>query len=532
MIGTLRPYQNKLLTDLSILLPTATLPVVLAASCGAGKTFMAISFMETYLEEHPGTRILVLTHGQTILRAQFTKEIEDRKPNFTYKMVNKWNQILNTNVQVVVTLPQTIRGREIPHFDVVIVDEAHHFYFAENGAVERIIQKAKPLHQVLLTGTPSPFIARQYPLLTISMAELLSYGAITDVIVDLASTTYPITGADYNIDRNLREGFSFHQKDTDATLDILLNKIHDRLVSVLRANPVAYSVSSKLLPGWLPALSVLKKTMIACHSQNQARQVASHFKKLGIGYALSISDDDPDAKAVAIFRNDPNCLILIVVGRGILGFNYAELTNCIDMTGSQNIDRIFQLMARVVRLHPESHQKLFFKISPDTLSNYFEHVMTAVLSLTNNEWYTRYDGHNFLQLPLPVQSHSKRHNEGVDQGKRKAKRRTGLQAVEYLGLPSIRLFTDIFHKDHEKLHSYAFTTLGKVREALLGTKFQDPKGNQKEILQWIALTAIKENKALPSLSSKDRAEKKLAELHYEWMKSDPDYAVKVAECGL
>ena len=53
-------------------------------------------------------------------------------------------------------------------------------------------------------------------------------------------------------------------------------------------------------------------------------------------------------KDVRIFDITPLGSI-IVVGRGILGFNFEQLVNVVDMTGSQNIDRIFQLMARVVR---------------------------------------------------------------------------------------------------------------------------------------------------------------------------------------
>ena len=39
-------------------------------------------------------------------------------------------------------------------------------------------------------------------------------------------------------------------------------------------------------------------------------------------------------------------------------FNFPEMETVIDMTASQNIDRIFQLMCRVIRKHPKGNKKL------------------------------------------------------------------------------------------------------------------------------------------------------------------------------
>jgi superfamily II DNA or RNA helicase len=45
--------------------------ICFAASCGAGKNYMAISYIDEYLQENPEAKVLVLTHGQVILRKQF-----------------------------------------------------------------------------------------------------------------------------------------------------------------------------------------------------------------------------------------------------------------------------------------------------------------------------------------------------------------------------------------------------------------------------------------------------------------------------
>jgi superfamily II DNA or RNA helicase len=501
MKNTPYPYQSNLLIQIEQFIQASSLPVVLAASCGAGKTFMSIYFAEKYLKVHPEAKILVLTHGQTILRSQYHENLKVQDPAFSYKEITKGKDLAKyyNKKQVFITLPQTLKGVPIPKFDLVIVDEAHQFYFAtfkgKEGLVPKIIKQAVPQHQLLLTGTPSPFIARNTPtktefnILTLPMSELLKEGAITDVLVELASTTYPISGEDYNQEGNLKESFKFENMDTTTTLDTLLEKIHKRLKSVVKSNPAIYS-ALPIFIDWVSTLKSLEKTMFACHSQEQARQVAKYFTDKGINVALSTSDDDIDAEQVNRFIGEKDCSILVVVGRGVLGFNYEELVNVVDMTGSQNIDRIFQLMARVVRKHPKGFKKLFFKIVPKTMASYFEHLMTGVLCLTCEEWYTKYNGHNFLQLSLPVKKLVKL-SDVRERGDRKGPKQKP-KPVEYVGLPVIQLFIDIMHKDNAYFNSYEWTTLGKVREKLLGVKNIDPEANKRAIIEWIEAHAYEE----------------------------------------
>ena len=91
--------------------------------------------------------------------------------------------------------------------------------------------------------------------------------------------------------------------------------------------------------------------MIVCRRRHQAKQVQDYLTNKNITAALSISKTDDLSEEIENFKEDINCKVLIVVGRGILGFNYPELVNVIDMTCSQNINRIFQLMARVLQLY-------------------------------------------------------------------------------------------------------------------------------------------------------------------------------------
>lgn len=450
-------------------------PTVLAACPSAGKTIMSICFIEKYLIENEGARVLVLTHGTTVLRSQYAEEVEKMRPGFTWKNVESGYE-LNLAYQVNITIPQTIIREEIPKFDLIIVDEAHHYYFA--NMIKKILAESKPKHQILLTGTPSVFIGFGYSIIPIAVNKLLDLDMVSDLNVELASSTYNFNSKDYNSDFELKNNVIIRNEATVSTLDLLLDKVLSRLKSIFRDDPVKYAALNNSV-GWAIALKSLQKTMVACNSQEQAKQVYDYFSLKGIDCALSITDTDSTSYEINRFKKEKDCLILIVVNRGVLGFNFPEMENVIDMTASQNIDRIFQLMCRVIRKHPNGKKKLFFKIAPYYLAEYFEFLMSFVLCLTDEEYYLKFNGKNLMDLEVPVIK-EKRINDIPNPSKyisglnsnytEDPKIKREIKVIDYVGLPSIRLFKDILHKNHDILTSYAYVRIGEIRNILIREK--------------------------------------------------------------
>jgi len=497
----LRPYQTTALDQVAYHFAKGEREVVLAASCGAGKTCMAIRVIEDFLVAYPDKRVLVLTHGQHILRTQFAGEMEQHA-NFTYAVVESGRDLGRTTAPVVVTLPQTIyRQQTLPEFDLIVVDEAHQLYCAET-MVRRIVKETSPSRILLLTGTPSPFVGRMCPIVSVTMTELLAQKAVSDFTVEIATTTYAIKDTDYTQDENLRKGFEFSQKATDATLHDVLHKLHDRLVS-----PPSYAGPLRKVVNWFGFFRTLGKTMIACHAQEQARQVKAFFTKKGITTALCTSEDDPDSETIEAFRSDPACRVLIVVYRGVLGFSYPNLVNVVDMTCSRNPNRIFQLAARLTRPHPNGDRKLFVKVVPNAMASYFRHIITATLSLASNPWYSQYNGTNFLDLALLVQQ--PKHQPSSDNTPRSPSRKKRMvpQPPRFEGLPIIEFMRDLHRTGGETLTGYCYTTLRKVRAALLGVRILDPDGNKAAIRAF-----VRQYGRTPSYNSKDTEERRLGKL--------------------
>jgi hypothetical protein len=226
--------------------------------------------------------------------------------------------------------------------------------------------------------------------------------------------------------------------------------------------------------GWVSTLNKLQKTMFVCKSQPQAKQVKDYFDGIGVSSALSVSDTDIDSAEIERFTEKSGCLVLIVVGRGILGFNYPELVNIVDMTTSQNIDRIYQLMARVIRKHPKGNKKLFFKLSANgNYTDYYKYVMTAVLCLADKKYFTKYNGKNFNGIKIPVI----KVGEQIRAGKqikqttedRRTKKEVTIKPIEFEGLPAFQFFKDSVI-ENPILDVYTYTTIQDVRSELLLVK--------------------------------------------------------------
>ena len=468
MKNSLYPYQTELALQVLNEFDAGRSNVVLAAACGAGKTITAIAICEELLKKDPTLRILVLTHGQVLLRTQFLTDIKEQQPDFTYAAVKSCND-LDVKSQVYVGLPQSIHKCKKHKFDVIIIDEAHHFYFSPDGMVQSIIKNSNPRFTLFLTGSPSKFIKQQYTLYTISLLELYELGRVCSPVVELAQSTYDYTLADYNKRQELRPCVRFTSTQTNETLDSLLAQVLRVLESANRAVPEARTTQVSIK--WEDALRLLNKTMFVCRSQQQASLVGKYFEAAGVDVALSTSRFDEHSEEIERFKKDEKCMVLVVVNRGTLGFNMPELVNIVDMSGSLNADVLFQMFARLVRRHPSENGKLFLKVVPEAMAEYVYVLMSFVIALSHKHIYETYGGaFKKARIPVPGQYVKCVQDTGV---RKRTHRPRLLKFGDLPPLPRIEVMKSLLHKNGELLSSYAYTTLEEVRNRLR-TPFKTP----------------------------------------------------------
>lgn len=219
---------------------------VLAACPSAGKTTITIYIIEQYLKLFPTNKVIILTHGTTILRSQFHDELLSLKPDFTFDLVETYSDYANSNADVIVSLPHTLNNKNIKPTDLIIIDEAHHFYFAK--MVQDIISKSNSKKQLLLTGTPSKFIyenlkleKNEYNIIPVSIETIFDEGMATNAIVEVASSIYDFDLInDFNSLNTLKKDVVFNDIDTNKSLDDLLEKIVNRLRSFKNTPYIKY----------------------------------------------------------------------------------------------------------------------------------------------------------------------------------------------------------------------------------------------------------------------------------------------------
>lgn len=401
----LRPYQERLVDAVIDDIRRETPEVVVAAAPGAGKTEMAFAVIRRALAQGLATRVLVLPHGTTVLWKQF---VDRATAELGAAMVYAHGAsrarrsgsmaaraLAESTAPVMIALPQALHRRDnLPTCDLVIVDEAHEFYEAKMA--KKVIARVGARSIVLLTGTPSKFIARQLPLHAISLHEIMTEcpEAYCDPAIDLVHSEFLISYDRYNSKGETRTDVSFRKKQTATTLDGLLTKMVEHLPR-RRGRSAA---------DWRDAIRAMGKTIVACRSLTLARQVAAYFKRRGVVAGLSTHEDDAGSEEIERFKTDRKMPLLVVVRRGVLGFNFPELMNLVDMTMTINIDRIFQMLARVVRPHPTLRRatKLFVKVVPSgIMEGYTKDVMNAALQLGRKETFEAYDGRNLDSVVIP-----------------------------------------------------------------------------------------------------------------------------------
>lgn len=390
----LRDYQNQAVNEIYSRLTFGSKMEVLSISPGGGKTVTSLALAAKLLSHNSMDfkTVLVLSHGTNALKDQWIKAKDD------FELQHEEIPNLDKS-KVELAIPQALIRKDLPQYDLLIVDEAHEFFFAP--MVQDIIKKVKPKFILAVTGTPSPFLAKGINPIIISACELFGDGYLADVGINVVRSKYNLVDEDFNATtKNVKETVSSTELETDETIEELLNEMIANLKSPLAGSPSSYNAMPNLINKALGLLSSIDKTMIACRSIEQAAQITRALAKRGISSLTSNSESDPDSKSIAEFKKDDKIKFLIVVRRGILGFDMPELANVVDMTGTRNIDRIYQLYARVLRKSDFGKSKRFYKvvsnINPAVDSLYLQ----ASLALCDEDFIGTYNGTNLRAMSV------------------------------------------------------------------------------------------------------------------------------------
>jgi superfamily II DNA or RNA helicase len=470
------PYQKDFLTNSNY--KNCTKPLVLAAGTSSGKTFMSIMDLELFYSksENKNKRTLFLPASKTILRDNVAGEIKWFNPSFTYCVATNKKELLQAiknKCQVIIALPQTINSNYhyLPKFHNFILDEAHQWYFKDT--VQKIVKQIKPTRQLLLTGTPSRFIAKggQFEFKFVPVMELFDLKQVTNVKLEVVSSSYDFKQSDYvSSYGNLKSNVKMSDKESETALMGVCKEMIKKLKNPIKGLHNVNRLSKNLFS----IFGELDKTIIFCHSLNQADAFYNSldsFKGLKGKVLISHSENDKDSVLFEQFKNDSDIKVLVAVDRGRLGYNMPELFNVVDFTMTQSLDMLLQMYGRLLRLSKTDKQKIYYKVSTKNTAPYFVDLMTAMLCLTDMEWYSKYNGKNMGGILIPrVLSNTK--VKSTMTCKSKSKTTKPAVSLEQLGIPlDLNLFNEsILHTNGDKFSTIAWNTLDDARREFFNIK--------------------------------------------------------------
>jgi superfamily II DNA or RNA helicase len=480
---SLRPYQKEC-SDYIL----KSNKCVLALCPNGGKTEISIDVIERYLKLFPKNKVLVLTHSTNVLLNNFYERLESLDVSFSY------SNTFESNASVHLCIPANqhkLKG----NYDFIIVDEAHENYMATR--VQEIIEKTNPSKQLMLTGTPSKFVFEGgYDIFAIALDEL-DEKYFAKLNLECVASNYNLQNSDYNAEEDVKDTFNYTQEDTDKTLETVVFSILNRLDSGLTAeqynDPSLFSKAKlylKSLRGkyrtWDDAFKSVGKTLIVCNNIAQANLVQKSLIKKGVNSVCSHSLCDKNCDLINNFKNDEHD-VLVVVDRCRIGYDDAKMMNLIDMSGTRNINLIYQMMCRVIR-GDQSVTKFYLKVTTNDMVQMAadEIAVNGAIMLSNKEFLLKFNGKNFNDLEIPVLRTPRSINISRPNNNNESTTTTTRNFRQSI-LPEIthdvfKLLKNIKHDLNNPLSIYKTTTISEAKQKLGLIKAYKQK-TYEEILQ-------------------------------------------------
>lgn len=488
-------WQKEYLTDLKVFTEPK---VVLGAGTSSGKTLATVMMLEIFYlnPANKGKRTLILPASQSVLKSNFIETLEFFMPSFSYcavKGAKEFNEAVNSDCDVIIALPQTLKSivKTLPHFHNFILDEAHEWYFSrgltsEGSTIKKALKSIKPNHQYLLSGTPFEFTLKKkdFYIKYVPVMDLYKDGLITNVQIEIVSSSYKFDREDYGVKEDLRD--ESLQRELSKTNDSL-NKVLVEAIKKLK-NPIKGLHNVNRITKNTASLffNHIGKTVVFARSIEQCDILAMSFrKKLGEDKVLvSHSKLDPKSENMDEFKKEEcKAKILVVVNRGRLGWSYKELFNIIDFTMTRNLSVNLQMLARLFRISEKKpkDQKIYYKVANSLHAPYYVKVMESVLVLLGKEWYSKYNGKNMMEIELPRVVQPKTPSEPSDNPKKQKRERT--YNLYDMGVTlDLNFFNNhIFNKNSDYYSTIAMTNLEIVRDQLLYGGNRNTVESAKEI---------------------------------------------------
>lgn len=305
------------------------------APTGAGKTIMLSKVIGNFYEQNPNLRACVLAHRDE-LTAQNEEKFRWVNPAISTSIVDSYAKDWSGQVTfaMVPTLAREHNLKEMPHVDLVVIDEAHHATAPSYKNVIDYAYKANPNLKLLgVTATPERGDKSSLGEVfnnccdQIKIGELIFSGNLVRPVtfaIDMGNVTEKL--------KSLRTRSKGDYSD-------------DEVASILDSEPL----NSEVIRHWREKAGD-RKTVIFCSNVDHARNVANSFNAHGISAALITGEMNKEQRAV-VLENMTEGKIQVIANVAVLteGWDYPPISCVVLLRQSSYKSTMIQMIGRGLR---------------------------------------------------------------------------------------------------------------------------------------------------------------------------------------
>lgn len=331
----LRPYQVEAIDSFAAHVVDGAKRMLLVLPTGCGKTEVFAQIIARFSRR----RALVLVH-RTELAEQAARRIRERAGrNVAIEQAGAWAQRHGDNdvvVGMIQTLVSTRQGEKrmerftAEHFDLVIVDEAHH---ATAASYRQVFEHFEHDGSLILGVTATPDRADEQALGQVFDTVIYDYEirqAVADGWLVMPRQTYVSLGDEYDLSGIKTVAGDLHKGQTAELCE------KDKIVAAMASS--------------LHELAKGRKSLVFCQSVAQAEAMAALLNEYVAGDAAWVSGETPDHERNAIFRafGTGRLQYLVNVGVATEGWDDPSVERPVSVIGMCRPTKSRSLFAQMV----------------------------------------------------------------------------------------------------------------------------------------------------------------------------------------
>jgi superfamily II DNA or RNA helicase len=305
------------------------------APTGAGKTIMLSAVIGEMHKQNPRLRACVLAHRDE-LTAQNEEKFRWVNPAISTSIVDSYGKSWNGQVTfaMVQTLSRENNLTQMPSFDLLVIDEAHHATAPSYKNILEQAYQANPNLKLLgVTATPE-------------RGDKSSLGEVFNNCCD------QIKIGELILSGNLVRPVTFAIDMGNATEKLKALKTRskgdysdDEVASILDSEPL----NSEVIRHWREKAGD-RKTVIFCSNIAHARNVTNSFNAAGISTALITGEMNKEQRSL-VFENMTKGMIQVIVNVAVLteGWDYPPISCVVLLRQSSYKSTMVQMIGRGLR---------------------------------------------------------------------------------------------------------------------------------------------------------------------------------------